>query len=265
MTSLIKSPFKTLLNYIALVFGLLLLTAMLLLGTASLLLTCSFTKKENRKQVGRLAIMRVFHRYLAILNFLYIVRVDLSEIEQLTREPGLILAPNHPSLLDALLVSSRLPNMVCIMKSQVLKNILFGPGAKIAGYITNGSVRDMVNSAAEELNNGNHLLLFPEGTRTTSDTVNHLTGSLAVIAKRAQAPVQTIIIETDSAFLGKSWSLLSAPDFPVHFRARLGRRFAPPQNVKTFMCEFENYFRQEMTTPPSVMPRTSAGSMQQLN
>jgi 1-acyl-sn-glycerol-3-phosphate acyltransferase len=265
MTSLIKNPLKILLNYIALLFGLLLLTAMLVLGTATLIIACSFTKKENRKQVARVAIMRVFDNYLAALNFLYILRIDLSEMEQLNAERGLILAPNHPSLLDALLISSRLPNMVCVMKAQVLKNILFGPGAKIAGYITNGSVRDMMHSAVEELNEGSHLLLFPEGTRTTSDTANHLTGSLAVISKRAHADVQTIIIESDSAFLGKSWALTSVPDFPVHFRARLGRRFAPPQNVKTFMCEFENYFRQEMTTPPSVMPRTSTESMQQLN
>ncbi len=265
MNSLIKNPFKTVLNVSALVFGLLLLAAMLLGGTASLLIACRLSKKENRKQVGRIAIKRVFHNYLSIMNFLYIVRVDLSELEKLDTERGLILAPNHPSLLDALLVSSRLRNMVCVMKSQVLDNILFGPGAKIAGYITNGSIRDMMHSAVDELNEGNHVLLFPEGTRTTSDTVNHLTGSLAVISKRAQADVQTIIIETDTPFLGKTWSFLSVPDFPVHFRARLGRRFAPPDNVKTFMSEFESYFRQEMIKSPSVLPRPSAESIQQLN
>jgi 1-acyl-sn-glycerol-3-phosphate acyltransferase len=31
--------------------------------------------------------------------------------------PPLILAPNHPALIDALLILTRHPNLVCVMKS----------------------------------------------------------------------------------------------------------------------------------------------------
>jgi 1-acyl-sn-glycerol-3-phosphate acyltransferase len=228
--------------------GLLLLAALLIVGTTGLVLACPFVHGRARKQLGRVTIMRFFGLYLTILNALHIVRLDLAEIDGLGDEAGLILAPNHPSLLDALLITSRLPNVVCIMKAVVLKNVLFGKGAQIAGYIPNGSVRDMVNSAAEELEHGNHVLLFPEGTRTVKGAPLDLKGSLGVIAKRTNAEVQTLIIETDSSFLGKERPILNPPDFPVHFRVRLGKRFAPPQNAKTFMNELESYFEQVLGT-----------------
>ncbi|MGV3742429.1 MAG: lysophospholipid acyltransferase family protein [Burkholderiaceae bacterium] len=216
----------------------------MIVGTAGLVLACPFFRGRARMQLGRVTIMRFFRLYLTILNALHILKLDLSEIDRLRGETGLILAPNHPSLLDALLVTSRLPNVVCIMKAQVLKNVLFGKGAQIAGYIPNGSMRDMVNFAAEELGQGQHVLLFPEGTRTVKGEPLDLKGSIGVIAKRTNAEVQTLIIETDSGFLGKERHILNPPDFPVHFRVRLGRRFPAPQHAKVFMDELEAYFGQ---------------------
>lgn len=246
---LIFYPFKTAFNFCVLVFGLLLLAVLMIVGTTGLVLACPFVRGRARKQLGRVTIMRFFHLYFTILNALHIVKVDLSEIDGLRDETGLILAPNHPSLLDALLVTSRLPNVVCIMKAQVLKNVLFGKGAQIAGYIPNGSMRDMVNFASEELGHGHHVLLFPEGTRTVTGAPLDLKGSIGVIAKRTHAEVQTLIIETDSGFLGKERHILNPPDFPVHFRVRLGKRFAAPQHAKVLMDELEVYFRQALGIP----------------
>lgn len=258
MASIFKNPFKRLFDYGILLFGLILLAVMLLATSLGLIVICFFSPRKNRVQLGRITIMRLFRRYLAVLHGLNIVRVDLSEIDQLRSVPGLILAPNHPSLLDALLVTSRLPNVVCVMKAQVLKSILFGQGARIAGYIPNGSVRDMVNRATVELRNGSQLLLFPEGTRSQPDSALALKGSLAVIAKRADAAVQTLLIQSDSGFLGKSWPLHRLPRFPVHFQVSLGRRFPPPQDVKLFMSELEAYFKHDLMTKAVLAPPAQA-------
>lgn len=238
----ILHPFKTAFDFCILVLGLLLLAAMLIVGTSYLVLACVFVRGRARKQLGRVTIMRFFRCYLGILDTLHIVKLDIAEVDRLRSDSGLILAPNHPSLLDALLIASRLPNVVSIMKAEVLKNVLFGKGAQIAGYIPNGSMRDLANSAAEELVQGNHVLLFPEGTRTVKGMPLDLKGSLGVIAKRTEAEVQTLIIETDSGFLGKGHHILRPPEFPVHFRIRLGKRFPPPDNAKLFMKELEDYF-----------------------
>lgn len=246
LTHSIKNPFKTAFQFSILITGLGILSVMLLTCGLGLTLACKFLKGDARKKLARRTIMRVFKSYLAMLDRFNIVKVDSTGLDQLAEEPSLILAPNHPSLLDAVLVTSRLPDVVCIMKAEVLKNILFSRGATIAGYISNGSVRDMVNASVKELNDGSQLLLFPEGTRTVGKKYSNLKGSLAVIAKRANAEVQTIFIESDSGFLGKNWPLFKAPEFPVYIRIRPGRRFAPPQDVKHFMSELETYFQNEL-------------------
>jgi 1-acyl-sn-glycerol-3-phosphate acyltransferase len=226
---------------------------MLIALTIGLVLACPFVRGRARKRLGRVGIMGLFRIYLGILNALRIVKLDLRQIDTLRSDTGLILAPNHPSLLDALLVISRMSNVVCIMKADVLKNVLFGKGAQIAGYIPNSSMRSMVSSAAEELTQENHVLLFPEGTRTVKGASLNLKGSLGVIAKRTNAEVQTLIIETNSGFLGKGRHILNPPDFPVHFRVRLGKRFPPPDDVQTFTQDLEDYFSRVLDmdrTPP---------------
>ena len=104
----------------------------------------------------------------------------------------------------------------------------------------------MVRQAVTDLRRGGVLLLFPEGTRSVRAPVNPLKKSVAVIARQAQVPVQTLIIETDSPFLGKAWPLHAHPSFPVTYRVRLGKRFDPPQDVARFMRELEQYYRSEL-------------------
>jgi len=107
-------------------------------------------------------------------------------------------------------------------------------------------VRRMVQQATDDFKCGSHLLLFPEGTRTTSHPVNPFRGSIGLISHHAQVPVQTILIETDTAYLSKGWPLFRKPTMPIHYRVRLGRRFDPPQNTKQFMTELEHYFAHEL-------------------
>jgi lysophospholipid acyltransferase (LPLAT)-like uncharacterized protein len=73
-----------------------------------------------------------------------------------------------------------------------------------------------------------------------------LRGAIAIIAQRAQAPVQTVIIETNTLFLSKGWPLLRMPPLPLHYRVRLGRRFEPPTDASRFMVELREHFEQEL-------------------
>jgi 1-acyl-sn-glycerol-3-phosphate acyltransferase len=133
-----------------------------------------------------------------------------------------------------------------VMKSELMANVLLGPGARLAHYIRNDSTRQMVREAVKDLRAGGVLLLFPEGTRTVRAPINPLKKSVAVIARRARVPVQTLIVETDSPFLSKGWPLPARPLLPVTYRVRLGRRFDPPQDAARFMRELEQYYRSEL-------------------
>ncbi len=209
---------------------------------------------------GRNAIGLLFRSYLAMLRGTGLMKLDLSAFDKLRGEKGLIVAPNHPSLLDAVFVISRLPDIACIMKSGIRDNVVLGGGARLAGYIKNDTSGDMVREAARELQSGRQLLVFPEGTRTRSGLINPFKGGFALIAKRAGAPVQTVFIETNSRFLSKGWPILKKPQLPLVYRARLGKRFEVSGNVKSFVAQLETYYRTSLENRISTKAATQAAA-----
>ncbi|HET7833276.1 MAG TPA: lysophospholipid acyltransferase family protein [Gallionella sp.] len=199
-------------------------------------------------RVGRLIMTVLCRLYLALIQGSGIVKCDLSVLDALSGEEAIIIAPNHPSLIDVILVGSRLSNIVCIMKAEIGHNLLFGGGALLSGYIRNDSTGNMVRRAVTELKQGSQLLIFPEGTRTTRQPVNAFKSAFGLIARKSQAPVQTVFIETNTPFLGKGWSLLKKPQFPLYYRVTLGKRFAAGSDTRAFVAELEHYFKEQMAT-----------------
>lgn len=198
------------------------------------------------RRVGRLAIMLSFRFYLWFLSVFCYCRFDLAELDPLCRDTPLILVANHPSLLDAVILLSRFPNMVCVMKAALANHPLFGAGARLARYICNDAPLEVISRAREELANGGQLLLFPEGTRTTQFPVNPCSGGVGLISRRTGVSVQVLLIEFSSPYLGKHWPLFRRPSLPLRVRVRVGRRFPPAQDVSAFTRELEQYFRDEL-------------------
>lgn len=202
--------------------------------------------RTRRKHLGRRLISASIRVYLRMLVRMGACKFDLTDLETLADAPPMVIAPNHPSLLDALMVLSALPTAGCIMKADIVNSAVFGAAARLAGYVRNTPLRTMVQLAVDDVQQGSHVLLFPEGTRTTRFPVNSLQGTTGLIAKNAGVPVQTVFIETDSGFLGKGWSLLWTPRMPITYRVRLGKRFDPPTHTAQFVAELEQYFQTEL-------------------
>lgn len=200
--------------------------------------------------VGRCGIMAGFRLNAWYLGLVGMYRLDLRAIDALRGEPALILAPNHPTMIDAILILTRHPNIACVMKKEILANVFLGSGARLARYVCNERPLQMIREAVADLGRGGILLLFPEGTRSVQSPINALTASVGVIAKQAAVPVQTLIIETDTPYLAKGWKLFRRPALPITYRVRLGRRFAPPEDVRTFMAELDAYFHAELADAP---------------
>ena len=244
-------------DYLVLYLGLIWLGLLCIVWTPIALMIYFLLPVRQARALGRYVIMAAFRLYLASLSASGRCSFDLKALDALRDEPSLIIAPNHPCLLDAVMVISRLPNVACVLKAELMNNIFLGAGARLARYIRNDPVRGMVQLATQDFDSGSHLLLFPEGTRTTHAPVNPFKGSIGLIAHHAQVPVQTILIETDSAYLSKGWPLFRKPPMPIHYRLRLGRRFDPPQHTHDFMAELEHYFAHELVQGSAFYPTHS--------
>jgi len=205
--------------------------------------------EEHGHRIGRRFISLLFRSCFRVTGWLGIMRVDATALDAIRPDEAQIIAPNHPSVMDALILISRLENLNCIMKASVLDNVLLGSGARLAGYIRNDGPRRMLRLSSEHLRSGGQLIVFPEATRTLAAPVNEFKGGFAAMARVGRAPIQTVFIETDSPYLSKGWPVLRKPKhLPMTFRVRLGRRFevASDADVNAFVDELHAYFAAEL-------------------
>ena len=119
-------------------------------------------------------------------------------LENIPRTGGVLLAANHQSYLDPVLVAMVLPREMHFMARRTLfRNPAFR--AIIAGYNAFAIERDSadvkgVNSAIARLEAGNILLVFPEGTRTGDGSIAPMK-SVGVMAARAAVPIVPVLIQ----------------------------------------------------------------------
>jgi 1-acyl-sn-glycerol-3-phosphate acyltransferase len=230
---------------------------LLLLGLLSLswnlvaLLIYPFLPRRQGLRLGRAMIAWCYHWFWMVARWTGILQTRLDALDALRDEPGLIVVANHPSMLDALMLVSRLPRSACVMKASLMRNVFLGPGARLARYVPNDPPRAMMRSAVADLRQGGQLVLFPEGTRTTTPDINRFRPGFTLMAKMAQAPIQTVLIDIDSPYLSKGWPLWRLPPLPIVFSVRLGKRFAPSADPNAQLADIEAYFRTEVGRPRS--------------
>lgn len=197
--------------------------------------------------IGQFGISAGFRWALWVMRTLGVVRVDLSPLDALRDERSIVVASNHPTMMDAVLLISRLPRVVCITKASLWHSPFLGGGVRLAGYVRNDAPLPMIRRAAEAVREGRQLMVFPEGSRTTRPPIDRFTRGFALMARTAKAPVRTVLIEANSEYLRKGWPLLRRPpDLPLVFRVRLGESFAMGRDPDASVAALEAYFRREL-------------------
>lgn len=237
--------FKSLYEYFVLYGSLLLFALICLAWSLPAAVLRHLLPKHIAVSLGQYTIMLGFRAYLCVVRTSGLVKCDLNALDVLRGET-LIITTNHPALIDVVLIGSRLPRMVCVLKATLLDNPMLGGGASMAGYIRNDSIGNLIRSVTAATHEGSQLLIFPEGTRTITEPINPFKGGFGLVAKKAGVPIQTVFIEASSPFLGKGWPLLKKPEFPLTYRVRLGQRFEATGDVNTFVADLEAYYRREM-------------------
>jgi 1-acyl-sn-glycerol-3-phosphate acyltransferase len=217
--------------------------------------------RRRGEKLGQFMIMAGFRWFLGVMKATGVLRVDLSPLDRLRGEPGLVIAPNHPTMLDAVLLISRLPRVVCITKASLWDSVFLGGGVRLASYVRNDAPLPMIRRAARAVREGSQLLIFPEGSRTARPPVDPLHRSFAVMARAAGAEVQTVLIEAENPYLRKGWPLFRQPRLPLVFRVRLGARFPVEGDPQAFVERLEDYFRAQLPAvhlPPAHLPPVRA-------
>ncbi len=173
--------------------------------------------------LGRRLLKLVFRGFTLLLRVFRIATCEYVGFEKLeAHQGGLVLAPNHPAIWDAVFILAKMGGLTCILKAALLRNPLVAGGAMLARFIPNDPPGEMVKRCVKALAEGGRLLLFPEGTRTRKKqgVINEFRGGVALVAKHAGVPVFPVFITTTSDFGSKGWPACK-PDCSTTDRIRM--------------------------------------------
>jgi 1-acyl-sn-glycerol-3-phosphate acyltransferase len=149
--------------------------------------------------VKKSSILFYIGRFLFYLFFCFLHRCKAEGGENIPKEGGIIIAPNHISVWDPPLAGSMMKRPLNFMAKQELFDIA------VLGFLikrTNAfpvkrGVQDMsaMRNAFSLLENGNALLMFPEGTRSKNGELGKARAGVGMVACHAQVPVIPVRIE----------------------------------------------------------------------
>jgi 1-acyl-sn-glycerol-3-phosphate acyltransferase len=202
--------------------------------------------RSHHRRASRAAIAWGFRCYLTFLELVGCMHFQRENFSAIPADRSTIVIANHPSLLDAVILLAYLPNAVCVVKASLMRNILYGTGARMAGYVSNENPYLMMRDARAELERGANLVIFPESSRTTQWPINTFSGAAVLLSKQTAAPVQTVLIRYSTVYLGKHWGLFRPPCLPLYCKLKLGERLPIPVDVAATTIEIENYFRLQL-------------------
>jgi len=198
------------------------------------------------------------------------LRTNDHVLRQLQAGPGgRIIIANHPSIVDAPIILSRVPGLVCVFKSSLKRSFTMGRTARTLGYLSNEEGIVMIKEMAQLLKEGDQVLFFPEGTRTAKgEILNSLNAGYALAAMRAGVPVQLVCIRAESPILTKRQHFLKAGRFPVVFQFEIGPSIEPGtfNTVRQYNDFVEQWFRENLSSslpskrtflPASTLPSES--------
>lgn len=196
----------------------------------------------------RQGLQRRFIRYLGLLEKWGVVTVEFKNFDDCNTWRGSVLAPNHPSIIDAVALISRVPGLDCVMNSRLLRDPVMGGAAKLCDYVCNDAPVRMLKACEHRLSAGSNILIFPEGTRTTTPPLGPFHQGYALAAIRAGAPIRTIFIECDSLYFGRDFSFFRPAPCPMSFRLTAARVFQtdPADDARVLSAEIDGYFRDNL-------------------
>lgn len=132
--------------------------------------------------------------FFAVLLKIY-NRCSVKWLEKLNPDEKFIVACNHTSNLDPLIVGCFFPRRLkYFAKEELFTNWLFGAciralGAMPVSRADNASAAGALRSFMKLYEEGSDVLIFPEGGRSLDGKLQPLEGGVALVASREKAPI----------------------------------------------------------------------------
>lgn len=167
--------------------------------------------------------------FRVFVEFMYRTGVLTYEVEGAERlgRPGQVVIANHPSLIDVVVLIAFIRDANCVVKQSLWENPCMRGPIRAAQYISNSGSMDMLDEAAGALQQGQTLVIFPEGTRTTPGQAPEFHRGAAAIALRGARVITPVVISVSPTTLTKAEPWYRIPARRFHIRLRVGEDIDP--------------------------------------
>lgn len=187
------------------------------IGTIVISLVCFplarliFPNKRRFRYHMRYFVHILFRGYLAVLGTLGFVKIKVNKKGYLRNLKSAIVVSNHPAYLDSVVMILELKRCSIVPKAsltkgnimQVIINALYMPNSI--------SFDEMIERAKEDFEDGNTMVLFPEGTRSTPYGQHYYKKGAARLSLATGVPIIPVYIGgTQKKGMGKGDKLFQA-------------------------------------------------------
>lgn len=124
-----------------------------------------FSETKFKKMVRKFN-YQYFKLFVKISIILGAVRLAVENEEALKSIRSKVVIANHPSLFDVVILFSLVPNADCIVKGELIQNKFISLIIKNLYIPNNIPFENQLELAQKSMDEGNNLIIFPEGTRT---------------------------------------------------------------------------------------------------
>ena len=187
------------------------------------LLPASPLQKRRR---ARAVISWTFRAFVEFMRCTGVLTYSVTGVQRLG-QPGQMVIANHPSLIDVVVLIAFMRDANCIVKESLWHNPFMGGPIRSAGYISNDGSVEMLETAAQALKDGQSLIVFPEGTRTTPGQPPNFHRGAAAIALRGAQVITPVKISVTPTTLTKAEPWYSIPSRRFHFSLEVGEKIDP--------------------------------------
>jgi len=181
---------------------------------------------RRRREFGSRVVRVGFHAFIQFMRGLGLLTYELRGGERLGR-PGQLILANHPSLIDVVFLIGFTPRAGCVVKAALWRNPFTRGVVSSAGYVPNAPTDEMIEGAAGALGEGQALIMFPEGTRTTPGSPLEFHRGAAVVAIRAARVITPVYITVSPTTLTKREPWYRIPPRRPHWRLVVGEDIDP--------------------------------------
>jgi len=178
--------------------------------------------RAERQARFRDLISASFRLFVALLEFVGILRLRIEGAERLSECRGRVVVANHPTLIDVVHIVARVPRAQCVVKPALWDHPFLGLVVRAAGYIrSDGDAETVLAACIGALAAGENLVIFPEGTRTPDGETARYRRGFASVAIRARADLQPLVIDCRPRMLERGSRWYDVPERRVDYTMRV--------------------------------------------